>query len=53
MKVRRRLAQEKAATSMGDQGRHMPGPFKALVRGARTRAVFLKNLLLKVARNSV
>ena len=45
MEARRSLTQEKAACRMGDQGRDLPGPFKALVRGAWMRAAFLRNLL--------
>ena len=35
---KRSLAAEKAESNVGFQLRDFPGPFKALVRGARTRA---------------
>ena len=35
---RRSLAAEKAESNVGDHWRDFPGPFKSLVRGARTQA---------------
>ena len=38
MTDKRNLAAEKAKSNVGDHWRDFPGPFKALVRGARTQA---------------
>ena len=46
--ARRSFAWRKAESRAGDQGRDLPGPLRALVRGARTRAALRRNLQSKL-----
>ena len=43
MEARRGLVWKKAESSSSDQRRDFPGPLRAMVRGARTRAVLRRN----------